>query len=584
MAGIAGVLAVPAVADWNPAKVKGYKACVKCHENQVKVWEDSKHFKGFKELTKNEKAGKIAEALGISASRIKKEPLCSGCHFTLQDEGGSVKPISGVSCESCHGPSADWLEVHNDFGGKGVKREFEPPQHRDERFAKMDQAGMNFPGNIYGFAKNCYQCHIVGSEDLVNKTEHAPGSDFDLVKRSQGSIRHGKPASAETKRKLQVMGYAVELELSLRALAKAKGGKYAQKMQERAMKAYANLKDISQKAPQADVKAMLTAAGSGNFAPGGGILNQAADGIRMAALRFSKQEDGKGLAALDSRQPIGGGKAAPVAEADAPPEKANKEKDKVKPKEAVPPVDEKPSPKVAKASPDEKPSAKLETKPEVADNPIAKPTAKPEPQAVAPEPIVKVTPPLAPTKPPARVQGGALIGSFEIVAPNSSKLCQNRNPYLAGERKISANERLQADGCFTLRVVAGRPASLYVFSQSEDGTTIQLLPNACKALGVSSNQVTQGQRLNLPQNELRQPLAIGLDENKGVEWFYLVAVDGAAAEAGLRQQLGDIPDVCQTDSAPPAKKDVAQFKNSLTELQTQHPGTLQFESRSFIHD
>ena len=86
------------------------------------------------------------------------------------------------------------------------------------------------PHSLYQLAKNCYSCHVVPQEGLVNKGGHKPGSSFDLVSWSQGEVRHntwyskGKEnvaADAARKRMLYLVGLGVELETGLRAIGKA---------------------------------------------------------------------------------------------------------------------------------------------------------------------------------------------------------------------------------------------------------------------------------------------------------------------------------------------------------------------------
>ena len=47
------------------------------------------------------------------------------------------------------------------------------------------------PSQLYEVMANCYQCHTVPHEDLVNRGLHSTGNgNFELVEWSQGSIRH----------------------------------------------------------------------------------------------------------------------------------------------------------------------------------------------------------------------------------------------------------------------------------------------------------------------------------------------------------------------------------------------------------
>jgi hypothetical protein len=93
----------------------------------------------------------------------------------------------------------------------------------------------------YEIATNCFGCHTVPNETLVNTGKHKAGSDYDLVTRSQGEVRHNflsspgapdnptnRPAGAEEKQVIYVVGAMVDLETSLRNLASVqeKGGDF----------------------------------------------------------------------------------------------------------------------------------------------------------------------------------------------------------------------------------------------------------------------------------------------------------------------------------------------------------------------
>ena len=587
--------AYAAPTEWDPEKVESYKGCVKCHEKQVEIWEKTKHYQTFKTLSKKPEAKEIAEGMGVDPRKIKKDKLCAGCHFTIGIQAGKTKPISGVSCESCHGPSRDWLKKHNDFGGKGVKLKFEAPEHRKERHAELDKLGMNYPGNIYGFAKNCFNCHIVANEKLVNDTKHAAGSKFNFVKRTQGDIRHGPEATVAEKRKMQVIGYAVELELSLNALADAAGDKrYAKEMQQRSLKALANLQDINKKIKNADVDNIVAASSKVAISAGNkAALNQLATQIASVSKLFSDNADGNTMAALDNRKEVGAEQAA-VSSASAAPvstkpevtqaKKPNTESQQ-KPKAvaaAVPaPVASNP---VTPAKPiPSSPSSKPESMPQ--STPTAQPKVKQEVKPVEPPPtqLAKIETPtsIATTKP---LQPNVrFIDKFEIFSPLSSKYCNTTNPFMLGERKIGENDRLSSEDCFSLQYVASETASVYIFNQTEDGRLVQLLPNQCKALGIGFNTIRKGDFVNLPQGQQKQPMVMGLDETKGVEWFYAVAVVDKDAEDKLNQHISGIANVCDSDTKE-FRMDTKQFQAMLTQINTDTNGQLQWEGRRFYHD
>jgi len=209
-------------------KVVGNGKCLECHESEIKAWKTTKHFKN-EDLHKNKDAWEIAKKMGIkSPARIRTSKLCTQCHFTVQKIGSSpAKAISGVSCESCHGGAKDWIEVHN----TGDRRESkDTPAAMAKRVAKAKSHGMLFPDMIHKVADNCYSCHIVTDEKLVNVGGHSVGSkSFDLAVWASGEVRHNffknsnknAPTPQKRKRIFYLVGLTLDLEYSLRGVARA---------------------------------------------------------------------------------------------------------------------------------------------------------------------------------------------------------------------------------------------------------------------------------------------------------------------------------------------------------------------------
>jgi len=239
----AGINHVSAYEGWEHAKVMGSQACGECHEQAVAVWEKTFHYTGIAgDEDKETAAEEIASALDLD-DFSDPEALCSQCHFTLgvEDDGSEdaiVLDEGAVTCESCHNPASDWIDLHSNFGGNDISSKNETAAHKKKRLAESDQAGMIRPENIYQLAKNCLSCHLVTQGSLVNKTEHSSGCDFELVAWSQGEVRHNfivsggdknAPASKARLRTLYLLGIAVELEISIRSLASAQG-KFASQM------------------------------------------------------------------------------------------------------------------------------------------------------------------------------------------------------------------------------------------------------------------------------------------------------------------------------------------------------------------
>jgi hypothetical protein len=294
-------------------KIVGADECGECHKKEVEAWRGTHHYKTYNDLARTKEAKEIAGKLGLK--RIKQESDCVNCHFTQRNIKGSVKTVSGISCESCHGPAKDWLNVHNDYGGKDVKKEQETPAHKKERLAKVDKAGMIRPSDIYGVANNCYQCHLVPNEKLVNEGGHKAGSTFELVSWSQGEVRHnyfsskdGKEnllASVDRQRMMFVIGDILELQHSLYAVSKAtQKAAYAVKMAKRVKVATARLEKIATLIDAPEIN-KIAAIGKGaklslnNEAE----LSQASAKVAKLGKQFASKYDGSTFGALDKYLP-----------------------------------------------------------------------------------------------------------------------------------------------------------------------------------------------------------------------------------------------------------------------------------------
>lgn len=305
-----GLAADGAVAS-DPAKIVGPNACAECHKQEAEAWKGTHHFKTFREMPRNTKANDIAKRMGVR--RIKSESLCLNCHFTVQQKDNKPEPVSGISCESCHGSGQDWIKLHSGFSGKTEKTETKAEE--EARWKMADSKGMIRPHSLYQLAKNCYGCHVVPQEDLVNKGGHKAGSAFDLVSWSQGEVRHntwyskGKdnvPASAARKRMLYLVGLGVELETGLRAVAKATvRGAYAFEMAKRVDRARKQLAAAAKAAPNVPEIAKMV-----EFSHSAGLklnnepfLTAAADGVSKLLASISETYDGSTLTGLDGLIP-----------------------------------------------------------------------------------------------------------------------------------------------------------------------------------------------------------------------------------------------------------------------------------------
>ena len=306
------LLAGPAAAQraWDHSKVVGPDKCAECHKQTVAIWKNTQHFKTFRALPRLKEANQIAKKMGLR--RIKAGSLCLDCHFTTTLQADKRKAVAGISCESCHSPAAGYLKVHSEFSGK--KKETETEAERDKRWADSEAAGMTRPHDIYAWAKNCHSCHTVPQEELVNKGGHPAGSKFELVSWSQGEIRHnvwyteGKEnplASPKRRRLMYVVGLAVELETSLRAVGEAKTkAKYAVSMAKRAKRAKIRFAKVAEALSEPEVAEIMAAAKSAKLKLNNKEqLNAAADKIANAAKRIVASFDGSSFGAIDGLIP-----------------------------------------------------------------------------------------------------------------------------------------------------------------------------------------------------------------------------------------------------------------------------------------
>jgi len=279
-------------ADWDiaqdidPDQVVGHKACAECHQAEVAAWEKSPHaLKSWSLLEKGE-AKEIAERLGIG--NVTADRRCTTCHGTQQ----KASNLKAISCESCHGAAggeSGWFEVHSNFGAgldpkdpASREKEIEADYHK--RLADCDRLGMRRSENLYALAKNCFECHTVPNETLVNEGGHPTETKaFEMVEFSQGDVRHNfqlnqsENAEAPTlwtgarfdaegrtaagRRSLMyVVGQLAACEVSLRSRATATGrGKFLTATNKRILDIKGNLEDIHEKAAIKEVQEVLDA-------------------------------------------------------------------------------------------------------------------------------------------------------------------------------------------------------------------------------------------------------------------------------------------------------------------------------------
>ena len=287
-----------------PDAVVTSESCGECHASELVVWKRTPHAGGFKTLHREESAAAIAERLGIKL--IKRDSMCLDCHYTPTVQSGRLRAVSGVSCESCHGSGRDWIDVHNEYGGKDTDHTTESAEHRQARIEASRAAGMRRPSDLYPVVSSCFACHTVPNEELVNVGKHSLGSSgFELVEWVE-EIRHNFLDSFLTgdgsvnaelsdvhKRRMYVVGRALDLEYSLRGLAQAtESGVFFKAMQRRLRSAIVEVRAIAQVADLAAARDMVGVAREVNARLGQKQqLLDAADRIGTITRRFIAEYD-----------------------------------------------------------------------------------------------------------------------------------------------------------------------------------------------------------------------------------------------------------------------------------------------------
>jgi hypothetical protein len=299
-AGLGTISAPPVSAE---PFARGNKVCLECHKAEHEVWAATKHFASYRKVHKNKKAKKIVKSIG--GKSMKKTAACKLCHYTqIQKAAGKKASVkSGPSCESCHGASSDWLNLHNDYGGPSVKMVDEDAAHKASRIKNAAAAGMIWASDRYGVAENCMSCHGLNNAKLDGKTlsamlnaDHPLNPDFELVRYSQGSVRHRYYAPKSTENAemsaaelsvLFVEGQAAKLVSAVDALSKSDDARYQAAQKKRlagATAALAAVKSVPEaaallSAPTADNARKLVAAITGKDLTGevGALLPKKAD-------------------------------------------------------------------------------------------------------------------------------------------------------------------------------------------------------------------------------------------------------------------------------------------------------------------
>ena len=294
------------------SKVITAEACSACHANEVAVWKQTPHFRTFEELSRRPQTKQILQRMGLRSA--KRSNVCISCHYTVKHKNGKDRPVSGISCESCHGAAKDWLTEHNNYGSPTATKESETPEMRDARLAKSALLGMKNTRNLYEIASSCYQCHTVPNEKLVNVGGHRAGTEnFELVSYSQGLMRHNflrgnnvsnVESTRERLRVMYVVGMIADLEYSTRATAAAtQKSVYGLTVARRAAKTARKLYDLQQQIDDPTLQKVLATFAAAELKVNNRVqLTEIADQIKLLGNEFA-YNDGSNLESIDGLIP-----------------------------------------------------------------------------------------------------------------------------------------------------------------------------------------------------------------------------------------------------------------------------------------
>ena len=115
-------------------KYEGRKKCSSCHKSQGESWGTTAHAKAMESLKPKTKAAAKTKAKLDPNKDYTQDKDCVGCHVDgFNREGGYTiaepsKFLTGVGCESCHGPGSKYRGMHRKAGADFEKSKKTAPR------------------------------------------------------------------------------------------------------------------------------------------------------------------------------------------------------------------------------------------------------------------------------------------------------------------------------------------------------------------------------------------------------------------------------------------------------------------------
>lgn len=164
------------------AKYLGIMGCKKCHYQQWKSWQDTKMASAF-DLLKPGARPDAKQARSLDPQKdYTTDATCLSCHTTGYGLTGgypknptgvaarSIKYLTGVGCEACHGPGSSYTLIHKNVQDKRRK-------YSQQEFFKAGQYPLD--------ERVCAACHNPKGPCID------PGKGFDFAQRkAEGTHKH----------------------------------------------------------------------------------------------------------------------------------------------------------------------------------------------------------------------------------------------------------------------------------------------------------------------------------------------------------------------------------------------------------
>ena len=155
-------------------QAKAKKFCGQDIGDESNIWKDSDpHAKASKNLS-NKKSKDIAAKMKIEDA--SKDARCISCHgMAVAKKGpkfGSDALANGVGCESCHGPSEKWLELHKTECWTKKQRETMSSADLEAKFGLIDTHDLAVRGQM------CVTCHLNIDQDILEAGHPALGFEM----------------------------------------------------------------------------------------------------------------------------------------------------------------------------------------------------------------------------------------------------------------------------------------------------------------------------------------------------------------------------------------------------------------------